>query len=349
MSKLESAARAEQIVDQPEGTWVGRYRLLEELGHGGMAVVHLAERAHESGFEKEVALKRCHPHLARDPRILRLFLEEARIGALIVHPNVASVLDVGKDGRSFFVAFELVRGETLRQVAARARDVSCRVPFEVACRIVADAARGLHAAHELRDERGRSLGVVHRDVTPHNILVSYDGATKVIDFGLARTDAFAPILGAPRFDGKVSYMSPEQARGEPLDRRVDVHALGIVLWELVTGRRLFRGKSELETIVNVLDARIARPSAFARDIPAELDDIVMKALSPRPADRFSTALELASSLSSMLVRHGIPDGTSDVGEYMQTIFARRIRERGERASALATLPSGTYPRSTIGR
>jgi serine/threonine-protein kinase len=319
---------------------VGRYRIASDLGEGGMGVVHLAVAESQDGAEKEVALKRCHPHLARDPRFLRLFLAEARIGASISHPNVASVLDVGKDGDSFYIAFELVCGESVRQVMTRSRELGCRVPHEVACRIVADAASGLHAAHELEDEEGRSLGVVHRDVTPHNILVSYDGVTKVVDFGIARADVLPPEIGTrPAFNGKVSYMSPEQARGERLDRRVDVYALGIVLWELTTGRRLFRGRSELETILNALDARIAPPSLLVRGCPDGLDDIVMKALAPSACDRFPTALALSHTLSAMLVRNGYAPGTSDVGDYMQTVFARRIRDR---AQAATCLPSGTY-------
>ncbi len=299
---------------------VGRFRIVRELGAGGMAKVHLAVAQGEGGFEKWVALKICLPHLARDPFSQRLFLEEARIVGRISHPNVAQVYEVGFHQGSYFIVMEYVPGRSLRQLYRRVTELGGKMPPPVAARIIADAAAGLHAAHELRDNRGLSMGVVHRDVTPHNLVVTHDGITKVVDFGVAQTNRATLVPDAGYFNGKMAYLSPEQARGDMLDRRADVHSLGIVLWELVTGRRLFRGKNDLETIINVLDGHIPLPSYLAPSCGRSIDRIVMRALSERPSERFATTLDLSRALAGLRGIGGDAATASDVAEYVDQLF-----------------------------
>jgi serine/threonine-protein kinase len=292
---------------------IGRFLLVREVGAGGMAKVHLALAQGDGGFEKWVALKICLPHLQRDPFAQRLLLEEARIVGRISHPNVAEVYEVGFHDGSYFMVMEYVAGRSLRQIMARVRDLGEKLPPHIASRIVADAAAGLHAAHELRDNHGLPMGVVHRDVSPHNLVITHDGITKVVDFGIAQSNTAPVVRDAGAFNGKMAYMSPEQARGDSLDRRVDVHALGIVLWEMLTGRRLFRGRNELETILNVLDGNVPAPRTVVPTLGRTLDRIVMKALAPRPCDRFATALDLSRALRAA----SLPD---DVADHVNALF-----------------------------
>ena len=315
------AKRSGTIARAREVTCVGPYRLVREIGIGGMATVHLACTEREESFEKWVAVKTCHPHLAEDPIALRLFLEEGRLGALISHPNVGAVLDVGQEQGRYFIVLEYLQGNSLRAVMRRTRELRAKMPIAIACRIIADAANGLHAAHEARDARGDRLEVVHRDVTPHNLMITDAGVTKVVDFGVAQSTQSFSRGDDGMLHGKVSYMSPEQARGEPVDRRVDVFALGIILWELITGRRLFRGESDLATIINVLDCKIPPPGSITRACPHDLNRIVMRALAVKPNERQGTALELARALSMMLVRRGVAVGSGEVAEYIQNLFA----------------------------
>ncbi len=312
---------------------VGRFRIVRRLGAGGMATVHLAVAEGDGGFEKWVALKICLPHLARDPFAQRLFLEEARIVGRISHPNVVQVYEVGFHEGLYFIVMEYAAGRSLRQVWTRVTDSGGRMPPPIAARIIADAAAGLHAAHELRDDHGSPMGVVHRDVTPHNLIVTHDGITKVVDFGVAQSNCGPMVRDAGTFNGKMAYMSPEQARGDVLDRRVDVHALGIVLWELVTGRRLFRGKNDLETIINVLDGNIPLPSYLVPSCGKSIDRVVMKALSGSASERYSTTLELARSLSEERPFGGVVATAQGVAEYVDTLFP-------EETAATRELPYG---------
>jgi serine/threonine-protein kinase len=285
-----------------------------------MGKVHLAVAQGDGGFEKWVALKTCLPHLARDPFAQRLFLEEARIVGRMSHPNVAQVYEVGFHEGSYFIVMEYAAGRSLRQVWTRVTELGGRMPPPIAARIISDAAAGLHAAHELKDNHGLPMGVVHRDVTPHNLIVTHDGITKVVDFGVAQSNGGPMVRDSGSFSGKMAYMAPEQARGDVLDRRVDVHSLGIILWEMVTGRRLFRGKNDLETIINVLDGNIPLPSYLAPTCGKSIDRVVMKALSSRPCERYPTALELSRALSGLRGVGGDEATASDVAEYVDALF-----------------------------
>jgi serine/threonine-protein kinase len=312
------------------GTYfLGRYRVVDEIGIGGMASVHLARMDGPGGFQKWVAIKRIHPHLVEDETFVHMFLDEARVAARISHPNVAQVFDLGKHEDTYWIAMEYLHGEPLREVMRRTEELGQPMPPEIACRVIADAAEGLHAAHELLGKHGEKLQLVHRDVTPHNLFVTYDGTTKVVDFGIAKFSSRMASTRAGTLKGKLAYMSPEQVGGEPIDRRTDVFALGVVLWELTTGQRLFRMESDLDTLAKVQECNVPRPSTVVRGYPIDLEKIVMKALAKQKNERYKTAREFSRALQSLLMRRGLFIASDEVASYTASIFAERIRKRDE--------------------
>ena len=310
------------------GTYfLGRYRVVDEIGIGGMASVHLARMDGPGGFQKWVAIKRIHPHLVEDQTFIHMFLDEARIAARISHSNVATVFDLGEHEDTYWIAMEYLHGEPLREVMRRTEELAAPMPPEIACRVIADAAEGLHAAHELLGKNGEKLGLVHRDVTPHNLFVTYDGTTKVVDFGIAKFSSRMSSTRAGTLKGKLAYMSPEQVHGEGIDRRTDIFALGVVLWELTTGQRLFRMESDLDTLAKVQECNVPRPSSIVRGYPIDLEKIVMKALSKNRGERFKTAREFSRALQSLLMRRGLFIASDEVCAYMTQIFDDRIKKR----------------------
>jgi len=313
---------------QPSGTYfLGRYRVVDEIGIGGMASVHLARMDGPGGFQKWIAIKRIHPHLVEDESFIQMFLDEARVAARISHPNVATVFELGKEADSFWIAMEYLHGEPLREIMRRTEELGTPMPPEIACRIIADAAEGLHAAHELLGRNGEKLNLVHRDVTPHNLFVTYDGATKVVDFGIAKFSSRMASTRAGTLKGKLAYMSPEQVAGEALDRRTDIFALGVVLWELTTGQRLFRMDSDLDTLAKVQECNVPRPSSIIRGYPLELERVAQKALAKNKNERYRTARELSRALQSMLMKRGLFIASDEVSTYIRSIFGDRIEKR----------------------
>ena len=315
--------------DPPSGGtyFLGRYRVVDEIGVGGMASVHLARMDGPGGFQKWVAIKRIHPHLVEDETFVNMFLDEARVAARISHPNVATVFELGKHEDTYWIAMEYLHGEPLREVMRRTEEVGQPMPPEIACRVIADAAEGLHAAHELLGRNGEKMGLVHRDVTPHNLFVTYDGSTKVVDFGIAKFTSRMASTRAGTLKGKLAYMSPEQVAGEPIDRRTDVFATGVVLWELTTGQRLFRMENDLDTLARVQECVVPSPSTIVRGYPIDLEKIVMKALAKAKNERYRTARELSRALQSLLMRRGLFIASDEVASYMVSVFGERIQKR----------------------
>ena len=323
-----SGPRAKDAEKPPPTTFfLGRYRVVDEIGVGGMASVHLARMDGPGGFQKWVAIKRIHPHLVEDDQFVDMFLDEARIAAGINHANVAQVFDLGKDDNTYWIAMEYLHGEPLREVMRRAEDRGQRIGPELAARICADAAEGLHAAHELRGKNGQLLGLVHRDVTPHNLFLTYDGYTKVVDFGIAKVADRLSSTRAGTLKGKLAYMSPEQVRGAEVDRTTDIFALGVVLWEITTNQRLFRMDTDLDTLEKVQACVVPPPSTIVPGYPPELEACVMKALSKRKQDRYTNAREFSRALQTFLVRSGQFVGPEEVATFVRTVFADRIQKR----------------------
>jgi serine/threonine protein kinase/TolB-like protein len=277
----------------------GRYQLVEKLGEGGMAVVYRARLHGADGFEREVVLKRILPELSRDPRFTKMLLAEAKLCARMHHPGIVQVNDVGEIDGQYFVAMELIDGFDLSTVLKRCHDLSRPLPPGLVAWIGAELGRALGYAHALTDEDKRPLEVVHRDVSPSNVMVTRSGAVKLLDFGIAKmkhqiTDE---KTRSGTLKGKIGYMSPEQAEGEPVDGRSDLFSLGIVLWECLTLERLFRGDDDLETLRKVREANVAAPSSVRPDVPPELDAAVLKLLARARDARYLTGEEVAAALS----------------------------------------------------
>jgi len=308
---------------------LGRYELVYEIGVGGMAAVYLSRARGPGGFSKWLALKRIHPHLAKDRRFIDMFLDEARIAAMLQHPNVAQVLDLGEDEGEYFIAMEYLHGEHLGAVSVRAMRELGQLPLSIAASIVMDAAEGLHHAHEAKDKNGQALALVHRDVSPQNVFVTYDGQVKLTDFGIAKAANRITHTDTGGTKGKVSYMAPEQALGRPLDRRTDVFALGIVLWEITTGRRLFRAETDAQTLMRITSGRVPTPSSVMADYPPELEQIVMRALEIRAERRYPSAAVMARDLERWLATGARAVRSSDLSSLMHRLFADRIAAKDE--------------------
>ena len=273
----------------------GRYRLLEALATGGMATVYLARQRGRAGFARTVAIKRMHPHFSEQHDFKALFIDEARLAARITHPNVVQTLDVVEDTAELFIVMEYVRGLPLSQLQKLA-DLGHGIPVDVACSIAVGALHGLHAAHEAKDEAGRPLGIVHRDVSPQNLLVGVDGVARLIDFGVAKAVSQLHTTREGELRGKLAYMAPEQIRGGVADRQTDVFSAAVVLWQTLAGRRLFVGNNDGELIYRLLEAQVVPPSTHRQGVPAELDRIVMKGLSRDRNVRYASALDMVHDL-----------------------------------------------------
>jgi len=273
-----------------------RYQLIGRIATGGMGSVYLARNAGVGGFQRFVAIKRLHPHLAQEPEFVEMFLDEARLAAGIHHPNVVPIHEIGTIDGSYFVVMDYVEGESLSHLATLTGFRSDGFPRNVLLRIVLDTLTGLHAAHEQKDEEGQELGLVHRDCSPQNILVGVDGHSRITDFGIARASSRLATTRKGSVKGKLAYMAPEQVQEEPVDRRTDLFAVGVILWEGLAARRLFKADTEAKTLKRVLMDTIPRLSSAVPKIHPSLDELCAKILQRNPADRFQTALEMADEL-----------------------------------------------------
>ncbi|HWB82030.1 MAG TPA: serine/threonine-protein kinase [Nannocystaceae bacterium] len=310
------------------GQRLGPYRLCVELGTGGMATVYLAHREGVSGSPSGrwgyFAVKCARPHLVQDPAFVAMFRDEARIASWIHHGNVCSVFDFDVCDGTYYLAMEYLSGQTLKAVLHKLATTTPFTPASwhacVIARIIADAAEGLHAAHELRDEEGLSLGVVHRDVSPENIFLTYDGNVKLMDFGLVRALDQLHETRTGIVKGKYGYMQPEVLQGKKPDRRADIFSLGIVLWELLTARRLFAHDTEAGTLHAITNGEIVPPSTICESLPPELDAIVMRALERDPDARYPNARAMARDLTRFIANAGHGVGLADLADMMDRLF-----------------------------
>ena len=326
----EPAAAAASVDPGSKGRVVGRYRIHGVIGSGGMASVHLGRLRGDAGFSRVVAIKCLHASFTTDPSFVEMFMDEARLAARIRHANVVSTLDVVASGNELFHVIDYVHGETVSKLLSAARKAGEHVPVDVTVRIVCDALYGLHAAHEATDEQGRPMGLVHRDVSPQNLMVGVDGVTRVLDFGVAKARGQSRTTDTGRIKGKIGYMAPEQLYGEKADRRADVYAAGVVLWEMLAGKRLFEGEEGGDAMALVLTAPIWRPSIHHGDVPEDLDAIVLRALERDRAKRLSTAQDMADALVTAVV----PAAPSKVAAWVKRLAGSAIEQRARMMASL---------------
>lgn len=313
---------------------IDRYELIAEIASGGMATVYLARLTGVGGFQRFFAIKRLHPHLAGEKEFVEMFLDEARLAAGIHHPNVVPILEVGASPNGYYLVMEYIEGETLARLLARAAARSSRLPAPVAVRSGLDMLHGLHAAHELRDDTGQLIGLVHRDVSPQNVLVGSDGITRITDFGVARAASRLTATRVGQLKGKLAYMAPEQAAGvEDLDRRADVFACGIVLWESLAQKRLFKAENEAATLSRVMNEPIPSLLQVAPHLPQGIGRVVMKALEREPKRRFSSCAEFADALEAAAQPAGCLAAPRDMQAYMQEILGEEIQQQREAVRA----------------
>lgn len=301
------------------GQRLDRYTLLEPLATGGMAEVWLARQSGASGFSRLVAIKRILSHLARDPAFVRMFLHEARLAARLSHPNIAQIFDLSEQAGVHYLAMEYVAGQSLAAIARRGQRTGDRIPVSLLVRLIADAASGLHHAHQLRGSDGGPLGLVHRDVSPQNLLVSYEGAVKIIDFGVAKA-ATTDRTDSGIIKGKFGYLSPEQCLGQPVDGRSDVFALGILLFELSTGTRLFQHESDLMILDRIARQPIPRPRARNPALSPQLERVIMRALAQDPALRYPNAEALRQELEAWLATEAPGTHPGRVAQWLSDSF-----------------------------
>jgi serine/threonine-protein kinase len=326
---------------------VGRYALHHEIASGGMAVVHIGRLLGPVGFARTVAIKRLHPHLARNPEFVAMFLDEARLAARIRHPNVVSTLDVVATEGELFVVMEYVPGDALARLLHAAREQREPVPLAVAASVMVDVLHGLHAAHEASDERGQPLGLVHRDVSPHNVLVGTDGAAHLIDFGIAKAAGRAQVTREGQLKGKLAYMAPEQLKGGAgkVDRRADIFGASVVFWEVLTGQRLFDGEDEGEIYGKVLRADVVRPSKVAGGDRDRADAIVLRGLARNPDKRFPTARAMALAIEETLPLAP----ASQVGQWATRLGGDVLADRARRIAEVEGAPEAAAPRPRVSR
>ncbi len=314
---------------------LGRYTLHGEIASGGMATVYFGRLAGEGGFSRVVAIKCMHPHLAEDPEFRAMFLDEARLAARIRHPNVVSTIDMGSSDDGMFLVMEYITGESLAALTRAAARRGEPIPVSISIRIMIDTLYGLHAAHVVTDDAGAPLSIVHRDISPQNILVATDGHARVLDFGIAKAAGRSHTTRDGQLKGKFRYMAPEQVRDAPVSAQTDVYAASVVLWELLTGQPLFRGSNDAAVIARVLEGVIAPPSKLAPALSGELDAIVLRGLARQPSDRFASAEEMAEALE--VLSH--PTTARQVGVWVDHIAGDVLRQRNEQIARFDGAPS----------
>jgi serine/threonine protein kinase len=304
---------------------VGRYAIFEQIAAGGMARVHLARLTGQEGFSRVVAVKRMHRHLLENQEFKRMFLEEARLAARVRHPNVVPILDVLATSEELLIVMEYVHGVSVQSLMQASVKIKKNMPRPIVYSMILQMLHGLEAAHEAKDERGVPLGLVHRDVSPQNVLVGVDGIARVVDFGVARAMSAKQDTDPGVLKGKHSYMAPELVHGAPATRQADVFSAATLFWELIAGRKLFAGATEVERLNAVAKGNYPSPKQYARDLPADVERIILRGISVKPSERYATALEMAIELESLHVA-ATP---RVVGDWVATLAAEELAARME--------------------
>ncbi len=304
----------------------GKYSLLHRIAVGGMAEIFVARHTGMQGFSRKIVIKKIRSHLSKESSFIHMFLNEAKLAAQLNHSNIAQIYDLGKIGESFFIAMEYVRGRDLRAVASKADRKGIPFPLEYALKVAAETCEGLFYAHRRTDDAGNPLHIVHRDVTPENILVSFDGEVKILDFGIAKAENMSTETRVGEIKGKLGYMSPEQVMGKNLDHRSDLFSLGVVTYELVTGHKLFTGKNDVDVLRNVVEGKIYPPSYFNPDVPKPVEDLIVKALERNREQRYQSAWEMQFDIRQFLAQHEFNPSNIHLSNFIRQIFAEEIRQ-----------------------
>jgi serine/threonine-protein kinase len=338
---------------------VDRYELLGEIASGGMATVYLARLTGMGGFQRFVAMKRLHPHLAGEKEFVEMFLDEARIAARIHHPNVVPILEVGASQVGYYLVMEYIEGDTLARLLARAASTTRKLPVSIALRIAIDMLSGLHAAHELHDDQNEPVNLVHRDVSPQNVLVGQDGIARITDFGVARAASRLTATRVGQLKGKIAYMAPEQAAGaEELDRRADVFSAGIVVWEALAHKRLFKAENEAATLSRVIAEPVPLLHQIAPQVSKEVSAVVMRALDRDRDKRFASCAAFADALEGAAEAGDKVASPRELAAYVNEVLGPEIAQQRDNVrawlahsepmgTAPAELPSGIMPSSSV--
>lgn len=302
----------------------GKYTLINRIAVGGMAEIFLARQAGLEGFEKTIVIKRIRPHLSKQPSFVKMFLNEAKLAAQLNHPNVVQIYDLGKIGETYFIAMEYIFGRDMRRIIPKAASMNIPFPMVYALKIASSVCEGLFYAHQRTDIYGNPLNIVHRDITPENIFVSFDGTVKILDFGIAKASTQIEQTRAGEIKGKLSYMSPEQCMGKKLDHRSDIFSLGTVLYEWITGLKLFTGESEVAILKSISEGKIYAPSYFKADIPEAVEKILMRALEKDRDKRYQSAWEMQFDIDQFLSSYEFTPSNIHLSNFIKQLFCDEL-------------------------
>jgi serine/threonine-protein kinase len=341
-------AENENVASLTKVSDLGRYRLIAELARGGMGIVYLALVRGPGGFNKLFVVKELKAHLTEDANLVRMFLEEARLAAKLNHPNVVQTIEIGSDGNRHYIAMEHLDGQSLNRAATRARKAGTTFPFQYFLHVLVHMLEGLHYAHGVTDFDGTPMNLVHRDVSPHNVFVTYDGQVKVLDFGIAKALDSSNDTRTGVLKGKVAYMAPEQARGDSPDRRADVFSAGVMLFEAATGTRMWsKAQNDLQILHALMNGTIPRPREFKSDLDPAVERIILKALAVKREERYASAAEMQADVEALLKSLEVaPFSARDVGKFFADMFGvERARIKAvidDQLRALRGVASGEY-------
>ncbi len=320
----------------------GKYTLINRIAVGGMAEIFLARQAGLEGFEKTIVIKRIRPHLSKQPSFVKMFLNEAKLAAQLNHPNVVQIYDLGKIGETYFIAMEYIFGRDMRRIIPKASSMNIEFPMVYALKIASSVCEGLFYAHQRADIYGNPLNIVHRDITPENIFVSFDGTVKILDFGIAKASTQIEQTRAGEIKGKLSYMSPEQCLGKKLDHRSDIFSLGTVLYEWITGFKLFTGESEVAILKSISEGKIYAPSYFKADIPEAVEQILMRALEKDRDKRYQSAWEMQFDIDQFLSSYEFTPSNIHLSNFIKQLFSDEL-EAEKKALMKALAPAEPLP------
>ena len=316
-------------------TRFGKYLLLEKLATGGMAQLYRAKIIGVEGFEKFIAIKQILPHLAHEEELITSFIDEAKLAALLNHQNVVQIYDFGSMENSYFITMEYLFGRDLRAVNAKAREKGSPVSLENALYLISKVCAGLDYAHKLKDFQGKSLYIIHRDISPQNIFLTYEGDVKIVDFGIAKAASQSTITQVGMIKGKVAYMSPEQAAGKVIDHRSDIFATGILLYELIAGGRMFKGDDTLQILSKVREGEFTPLGTLKGGLPEKLYDITAKALAKDPEDRYQSCADMQADIEECIFRLNLRPSGRSMAEYLKILFVEEIEAEGKRMADAA--------------